>query len=290
MARTRKSKKSERVSSIAVLVGLRVSCWSAVTKDGEVSREVLAMKGAASDGGEWFTHLVPKNRLSKIRAAQQICRERHYQYSLPWLDNGLRITPNEKLMEYSEAMRKAVAIVDEAVTAFMKELPDIIANAKPRLGKLGITKDFPTKKEIKARFKVHQDIVTVPDSNDFRYDFGDEKEEFERQVQESMKTGMTNAMTKVWNDLVKLIKKIEDTMAKDSKSFHGSLFSNLKEYCEELPKWNLNNDPQLNEIRKIVMDKLTELNAADLREDKKGRAKTRVEARKILSKISDYSL
>ena len=273
-----------------MLVHLKISLWTGRTKDKKVSSEVCVVKESDSDAGAWWTYLIPKNDFCKVQQTGFQCRLRHHQLTLPWMDGGLRILPADMFMKYTEEMRKVVSDYEEAVNDFLKEYPTIVARAKKRLGKLLEGKQLPSASEIKPKFAVHQDILPIPRASDFRCQLNsDEVEDIRRNIATSIETMTEKAMTNLWEQFASLVEKVEKTMKEPKKVFRDSLITNLKDFCELIPKMNLTNDNNLEELRKMAAEKLAELKPLDLRESKKDRKKAHKSAKEIMEKIKDYT-
>lgn len=283
-------KKKNRLSERAMLIHLRTSSWLGRTKDKKVTSEVCSAKNAGADAGSWWTYLVPKHAIRNVEAARMRCRNTHFKYTLPWLDGSIRILPSAMYMTYTTEMRKVIAEHEEAVRVFLKDYPGIVSRAEKRLGKLKEGRRFPTVEEIKRKFQVFTDVMPVPEVSDFRCKLGnDELDDIRNNFETSYHDKLNDAMASVWNKLAEMIEKIEKKMKEPKGIFRNSLISNLKDFCELIPKMNLTNDNNLEQMRKEVIKKLANLNAPDLRVSKKERRKAHKTAKEIMNKLKDYT-
>lgn len=206
------------------------------------------------------------------------------------MDGGLRILPSAMFMKYSEEMRKAIAKYEEALEAFLREYPTLVDRAKKRLGDLLKDKRLPDIHEIKHRFRIRQDILPIPSAGDFRCNLSDDQVDMiHKRVASSIESMTEKAVASIWQQLAAFIEKIEETMKQPKKVFRDSLISNLKDFCELIPKMNLTDDNKLEMLRKEVIAKLTELKPIDLRESKADRKKAHKSAKEIMEKIKGYS-
>ncbi len=285
-----KQKKTTNLSEKAMLVNLTLSQWTGRVKDKKVSNEVCAVKESDGDAGAWWTYLVPKRAIAQVGKTRMNCYMKHVNLTLPWMDGGLRILSSDMFMRYSEEMRKAISEYDEAVNDFLKEYLTIVAQAEKRLGKLLEGKQFPSASEIKYKFAVHQDILPIPQASDFRCQLNaDEVIDIRKNIATSIETMAEKAMSTLWERFTILVDKVEKTMKKPKKIFRDSLISNLKDFCELIPKMNLTNDNNLEELRREVAEKLAQLKLLDLRESKRDRRKAHKSAKKIMEKIKGYT-
>lgn len=286
MARKRENNLSEK----AMLVSVSFSFWTGKTKDSKVTNEVIVTKKSARDAGAWLTNLVSKHDLRNVESARSKVRETHYKYSLPWMDGGLRILPSAMFMKYSEEMRKAVAEHEKALAAFLREYPTIVSHAKKRLGGLLDGKCLPSVSEVRRKFAIGQDILPIPAAGDFRCELSsDQANTIRKRVAESIESMTERAVSNIWEQFTQLIEKIEKTMKEPKRIFRDTLISNLKDFCELIPKMNLTDDNRLESLRKEAIAKLAELKPIDLRESKADRRKAHKSAKEIMEKIKGYT-
>jgi hypothetical protein len=284
-------KQKNNLSEKAMLVSVSFSFWTGKTKDSRVTNEVIVTKKSARDAGTWLTNLVSKSDLGSVESARGKVRETHYKYSLPWMDGGLRILPSAMFMKYREEMSKAIAEHEKALAAFLREYPSIVKRAQKRLGDLLKDKHLPEVWEVKRKFAIRQDILPIPAMGDFRCELSsDEADEIREKVAASIESMTERAVANIWEQFTTLIEKIEKTMKEPKKVFRDTLISNLRDFCELIPKMNLTNDNKLESLRKEVIAKLAELKPINLRESKADRKKACKSAKEILTKMKGYGI
>lgn len=285
---TRKPKSN--LSEKAMLVHLRTCSWTGRTKDKKVTSEICVAKKSDSDAGAWWTYLVPKHVIRNVEATRMKCRNTHFKYTLPWMDGNLRILPAAMFMKYSKEMRKVIAEHDEAIAVFLKEYPEVVRNARKRLGKLIDGRRFPSVQQIKHKFRTLTDILPMPAAEDFRCQLNnDEVKRIQSDISKSIETMTSTAMVNLWEQFTDFIEKIEKTMKEPKRIFRDSLISNLKDFCELIPKMNLTNDVELETLRKEAISKLAALKPIDLRESKADRKKAHKSAKELMEKIKGYT-
>jgi len=283
------AKRKNNLSEKAMLVHLRISSWSGRKLDKRQTREVITTANVASDAGSWWTHMIPKSEIKRVEAANFQVRVTHHKLTLPWMDGGLRILPSAMFMTYTKKMRKVIAEYDEAVSEFVSRYPQMVANAPKRLKKLMNGFQFPTAQAIKTKFSITTDILPMPHASDFRCELSnDEVKDIKTNIENSINTMTATAMSSIWEQLTELIGKIEATMKDPKKIFRDTLISNLKDFCELIPKMNLTDDNKLETLRKEAIAKLAELKPIDLRESKADRKKAHKSAKEILTKMKGY--
>jgi len=276
-----------RLRDKAVLVSLRISCWTGRRRDAAVAAEVTAQKGAEdSDAGSWWTRLVPASDIRPVRQARNRLYHEFVRRSLPWMDGGVRIVPTRAWEDFTRAMRQAQAEYERAVDEFLARYPAIAAEAPRRLGKLLEGQALPSAAELRGRFGVHIDILPVPDTDDWRIALGDEQaERVRREAEDSVRRLTARAMESLWDQLEAAVGRVAKTLGQPDKVFRDSLIGNLRELCVRLGKLNLTDDEHLEQVRQRCMATLARLDPDELRKDKPSRRRASQDAESVLDAI-----
>lgn len=281
---------TNRLSERAMLIHLSTHEWTGKTKDKRVSQDASRRENADKDVIEAIINLAPPGELKPISVARGRVYRRFCELTLPWLDGALRILPSAMFMDFRKEMNEVITFHTEAVTIFAGRWPDIVANKGKRLGKLAGRYKLPGVDEIKRRFYIHMDILPMPEAVDFRAKVGDDEiAEVKKQVEKSLGIASTKAMSEVWSRLAELVANVAETMGQPKKRFNDSLIKKLKTFAEMLPKYNITDNTDLDNIRKEVINKLAGLDPEDLREIPNKRKAANKDAKDILEKIAQYT-
>lgn len=286
-----KSKKAINVnggglSERAMLVRLSICYWVFHRKDKTVTEEVAAAKRADLDAGKWETDLIPASRMNKILAVRGQARATHFNMTLPWLDNGLRILPASVFMDYTKKMREHEALYSKAIEELVAEWPELLAGAQKRLGKLFRPEAYPSASDLRTRFRWRVGVTPMPEAGDFRVDLQDDvvadvKADIEKQVQEACR----EAMSDLWQRLYEAVTHIAERLTNAKGIFRDSLISNVKELCDMLPKLNILNDPALEGMRQEILKGLASEKPEELRTNEKQRTAAAKKAQDIVEKM-----
>jgi hypothetical protein len=282
-----------KLNEKAMLVHLRVSMWTGSKKDSRVSSKVCHEYEAEQDAGSWWTYFIPKKELKEVQSAANRLRNEWKRKTLPWMDEGVRIIPSELFLDYSTRMREAMERYNQEVENFLDRYPTIIANMPSRLKGLLDNKNMPTVTEVRMKFGARMGISPIPDATDFRVDLGEEEMmEIRKQSEETMREMASKAMGSVWKQLTDMVAKIEATLSDPDKKFKDSLLGNLIDLCIQLPKLNLVEDQNLEEVRKEAINKLCVLakDMEELRKNKVERKAAAKTAKELMEKMSAYSI
>jgi len=282
-------KEGTQLSEKAMLVKLNISVWTGRKKDRTVTNEIIDNKHAYGDAGAWWTYLVPRKEMRRVHIAEDKCRTIWRECTLPWDDAGSRILSSKMFLEYNKRMRKAVEEFHEAVEEFIADYPNIAQNAKTRLGELAKTNKLPTASEIRNKFNFAQHIMPMPVATDFRVSLSEaDVDAVREQIEADVNNAMKKAMTDIWVRLSDLVSKLEQTLKKPDKIFRDTLITNIGQFCKIMPKLNIMDDANINNIHKEVMEQLAKLKPETLRTNKRARRNTAKKAKDIMKKMEVY--
>jgi hypothetical protein len=281
--------QTNNLSERAMLVRLKCHTLGTSRQDKGVTEETTTRKGAAPDAGKWTTHIIPRDSMGAIRKALDRIRAINYTYTLPWLGDGTRILPSRL---YDGYMAKAQAAIDDfnqsVVNWLRDEYPQLRESASRRLAGLMTGEiQLPTVEEARRRFSIEHYVFPLPNTNDFRCAIGsDQKKATQDAIDRLVKTSVSDIYKKL-GELVERI--VKQTAAKKGK-IYDSLINNLKELVELIPALNINDDPELEALRKDCADQLASIDPADLRKNKRLRKATADKATHILESIRKIDL
>ena len=279
------------VSERAVLIRLRISTWEASKRDKRASEEICQIKGAQDDVARVFVQLCPKEELDPVMAKRRKVKSIWLKYTLPWLDEGVRILPTSLFQRYSKEMRDALAEFDDEVEAFLKRYPRIAAReaAKKRLADFLNDNPLPSKELLKEKFGVKQNFVPFPDVEDFRLDLNENMvAKIKQESAAAFKASTQLAINSLYDKLYKMVKRVADTLKDKDTKFHNTMISNIKDICKLLPDLNINKDSKLEELRKEIEAELAGKDCEVLKKNLVERKKTAKTAKDIMKKINQF--
>lgn len=280
--------KETNVSAVAMLHRLKISRWGASQKDDSESRKVCERNCAQDGAANVFVQLVPKSELKQIQKTANNVRAIWARYTLPWLEEGIRILPAKSYDKFTAEMKLAVKEFEVTVKDFIARYPDIIKNSKPILGELLKNNPLPTVEELQSKFTIRQDILPLPKPEDFKiFNMDNEPlQEIRRNIANAVMNATQDAVKKLYEELFGLVSKIKETTGVKDKIFRDSLIGNLKDFCERLPDLNIINDENLNTLCKECIKEFTKIDPKDLRENETVRLETSKKAEKFLENIN----
>ena len=287
-----------KLSERTLLASLTIRAWSARKLDRKVTDEVNKGKGAAADAGRYNKALIAREGLEKIQKLADAARGKHYDMTLPWLDDGSRILNVTAFDEYTAFMRSRKEAYERAVADFVQAYPGYVEAARARLGEMFNAKDYPPAELIAPRFGFDFALMPVADSDDFRAAVGEEqaaiiKADIERRTQEAVAKAMRSAWERVAEKVGRMAERLSayKPATKDNKAeniFRDSLVENVRDLAKLLPSLNITGDPAMSRIAERLQSDLCRFNAGDLRESDAARQMTAQKAAAILEDVNQF--
>lgn len=277
------------LSEKAMLVNLSISQWTARKYDRKVSSEVNAAHGAKDDAGRYNKSLIARESLKDIQRIVNQARIFHYEKTLPWFDEGARILPAAMFSEYSTAMRQLRGEFETVVRDFADAYPSLIDEARIALNGLFNVQDYPPVEMIRSKFDWRVSISPLPNADDFRVQLSDDEIETVRKEIEARAGSAAEMATKdLWERLYKVVSNMADKLVIPDAIFRNSLVENIGELTSMLPKLNITNDANLEDMRRKVESKLAATNPEVLRTDSIVRRETAKDAQALLDAMKGY--
>lgn len=232
------------------LVFLHVSQWGARRHDKAASLQV-AQANDAGDAGRFNKLLIDKAHLAEVGKAVSAMRTTHYDLTLPWQDDGARLLPNALFMKYAEAMRVRRSVFDDAVRDFVAKYPELVNQARKRLGKLYRPEDYPI--EIASRFQSRMEFAPMPNVDDFRVKASQDEAELIKQevtasVNSTLAARQAEAMKHVNTRVREALERVRDRCGADKPVIHDSMMEEISTLIEVLPAMNIVGDTKLEQL------------------------------------------
>lgn len=239
----------------AMLVALNISQWTARKYDKVATNEVDRNHGA-KDAGRYNKLLVDKAALDPMDEIAGAARQHHYSVTLPWGNQGERLLPATLFMDYVQTMGQFKAEFESRAAKFAAIYPQLVQDARQRLGTLYNPADYPT--EVRSRFSFDTPVSPVASANDFRVNLNSEYvEAIKREITERQDAQRTEAVKHVWKRVREVVARIEETCSKEKPRIFDSMIESASQLIQVLPALNLNNDPELDriayEMKKLVV-------------------------------------
>jgi hypothetical protein len=253
--------------------------------DKPVTQEVEE-RHQTSKTGRYVKVLFKREAIQAIFDAENIAKNAHSRYTLPWFDSGIRILPVAMFDKYNAALNKAKEEYDKAITKFINGYDEIMEENKARLKEMFNAEDYPSKESAVMGFRLSASYFPIPDKDDFRIDASEAiVEGFKDQYEKDMKSYEMNAKSDVANRLndsmSKLILKLSSA---DKKITDGALLK-LSELLKDLKGLNVTGDTEINKAIKEVETNFAKETAEAFNVNPEYRAKKKAEAVAIVGRL-----
>lgn len=255
MNTTTATTNSNGLPTKALLVNVNISQWSGRKHDKKATREVEEAHNAQTgEAGRFNKMLTSKDFLAATSKAAGAARQFLYENTLPWGDNGDRLLPSANYFDFVNGMQKFESDFATAVNEAADKFDEMLIEAEKRLNGLFNAADYPNKVEFQSKFSIRVCFMPIADTNDFRVDLSDTEVNVLRQsVESEMKNRLAASVSNIWErikeQLTHMKNRLTETNDKGEPAiFRNSLFDNLKDIIDLLPKLNVTNSPDIEQI------------------------------------------
>lgn len=236
----------------SMLIELTISRWTATKHDKTVSAEV-EMAHAAKDAGRYNKRLIDKSHLAEIDTLAGQIRKYHYSRTLPWSDKGQRLLPSKLFMEYRQDINDLKATFEKAKTAFLKLYPQLVTDARLRLGTMYQPDDYPPVDRLQDAFGIDLVITPVPDAGDFRVEVDAETQaEIRQQITDSVNARQAKAVKDCYTRAREVLQRIAEQCSKENGRIHDSLMENAQDLVSVLSGLNITEDPAITQMESDI--------------------------------------
>jgi len=270
----------------AITVNLTINQWSARKHDKKISNEVEQQHNA-KDAGRYNKALIAKEELAKIQKAASAVRNFHYENTLPWGDNGDRLLPSANYFTYVGSMQGYKNEFENSVREFLQNYESVVLEAKIRLNGMFNQSDYPNREQIINKFGFNTCFLPLPET-DFRINVGQAEVNalrlsMESEINERIKNAMQDIKTRIKEQL----EHMKEKLSVNDAVFRDSLFENLRDIINLIPKLNITGDSTINDICEDMKALLVE-NPDSVRQSAMIRSRKAQEVENILNKFEDF--
>lgn len=233
-----------------IIVSFSASQWTARKLDKTVTHDVNSSYGASADAGRYNKLLVQKDKTNAIAQIVNEARAYHYKNTLCWSDNNERLLSTDLYMDYVQEMSRLQNKFATEVDVFLKEYNDIIENEKVRLSNLFNRNDYPSMDNLERKFNFSFIFMPVPET-DMRVSLNNiEIEKIRKQVEAHIENMTLTAMRDIWQRIKDVLVTMRDKLSDTDSIYRDSLFTNVQELVDMLPKFNVTNNKEIAAITK----------------------------------------
>jgi hypothetical protein len=214
----------------------------------------------------------------------------HKKNTLPYVDAGPRILPNDMYFEYTQEMKHRIASVDNLLDTYMPMYDQLVLddvmyrNSGSAAGRAN-TDEYPSSEDFKLSMSAELRFQPMPDASHFLFDLSDEDvESFKRAEQEAAAQANADAINRMLKPMGALVTRLKEYQGGQKERFHNSLIDNVIEGCDMAKKLAINPTPEL--LAEIEGIKTLAGSILDTVEIVKGSANARAKAKADLDAVA----
>jgi hypothetical protein len=228
--------------------------------------------------------------INQIMAKYGEVYQYHKKHTLPYMDAGPRILPNDLYMEYTQEMKHRIAQVDNLLDTYMPMYDQLVLddvmyrNSGHAAGRANVS-EYPNAEDFRLSMSAELRFQPMPDASHFLFDLSDEDvASFKRAEQEAAQAANADTVQRMLKPIQALVTKLGEYQGLKGERFHNSLVENVIDGCTLARKLAINPTPELladiAELEDAVQGYLKDVEMI------KGSANKRVEAKKKLQDVA----
>ncbi len=288
------------IRNFATLVTLNTARWHAKVKDHKAAKDAADASGADAEAFEARKKLLvgADEKLRAVHKAIDLARTEHYRLTLPWSTVGVndqgkrsggRLMPNTLFMEYTTAMARCKMDMDAKLSVFESAYPTLVSIAEQNLGTAFDPSEYPNPSSIREHFRLSFDFNPIPVGSDFKGLQDAQIQKLGTALESKTRTMLENAMQDAWKQLYESVQHAHSRLSNPDAMFHATLVTKLQDHATMLKHLNATGDARMEEVRKLVEDKLTKHDAKDIRDDDALRKRLSEEAADIVKRMEEIA-
>ena len=279
-----------KLSDKAVLVKLTIRRAALTRKDETLTANLQAQENDKSLTVMTKLFRNKESPINQIMAKYGEVYAYHKKHTLPYVDAGPRILPNEMYFEYTQEMKHRIASVDSLLDVYMPMYDQLVTddvmyrNSGHAAGRANVD-EYPTAETFKLSMSAELRFQPMPDASHFLFDLSDEDvESFKRAEQEAAAQANADAINRMLKPMAALATKLKEYQGTQKERFHNGLIDNVIEGCDLAKRLAINPTPEL--IAEIDSIKTLAGSILDTVEVVKGSANARAKAKADIDAIA----
>ena len=252
--------QTTKLSDKVVLVKLTMRRAALTKRDNFLTDKVQRQEGDAS-----LTVLTKlfRNRdsaVNQILAKYNDIYAYHKKITLPYVDAGPRLLPNELYFDYTQDMRKRIADVDSLLDTYMPMYDQLVQddvmyrNAGHMAGRANAS-EYPTADQFRQATSVEMRFQPMPDARHFLFDLSEEDEaSFKQAEDEALAAANADMVGRMLKPLGALVTKLSEYQGQKGERFHNSLIDNVIDGCDTALRLAINPTQDLLDTVAFIKD------------------------------------
>lgn len=235
-----------------VLTKLAIKAFGNQKQNKRITQDVTRERHLDSKSGKWLQTKFPPEALKPVTSKANRIREAWKLYTLPF-DDGERIASETALPQLRDAIETAIEERANTIETHLIDRYDEWLDEARRMHNGDFRPElYPSRDELRARFRVEFSVRPFPQSTHFESHLADI---YGNQLDSLIESRTQDAIASLWEQMLAPVSKMAETLANPDAIFRNSLVENIQDICDRVPLLNLRNDPAIeraaNEIRTL---------------------------------------
>lgn len=199
------------------------------------------------------------NEVNKLMAAVSEIYTYHRRNTLPYIDKGPRILPNNNYMQYAAEMRQRIGAVDGTIAQIMPRYDDYVQQdiafriaqdqhmkVKPTRYQPPSATEYPTAEQFQEAVSFDLRFSPLPDARHFLFDISEEDmAAFNRSTEQAAILARSDAVQRMLAPLSHLADKLANPIGSKDSIFRDSAVENIIEGINEAKSLMLDDSPEI---------------------------------------------
>lgn len=227
----------------AMLVRMSIGKWYNRVFDKRITDEVALKYAVANSEDKYVKTLISSAAMRGVESAIGEIRKYHYENTLPWAQDSVRILPSAKYMDYVARMAQLESQFKIAVVAFAEKYPDWVAAAKLDKKALFDANQYPDQHSIAGHFRLDIAFLPFPDAGDFRIELDPaEMQKVTAQTKQAINDTMKDASKHLIDRIRVRLQTLYDAIVVPAKVFRDTTVTSVPEIIDLAEELNIADD------------------------------------------------
>jgi hypothetical protein len=240
-----------KLSDKVVLVKLTLRRAALTKRDAFLSDKIQRQEGDTSLTVLTKLFKDKSSAINQIMSKYGEVYQYHKKHTLPYVDAGPRILPNEIYMEYTQEMKHRIAQVDNLLDTYMPVYDQLVQddvmyrNAGHAAGRAN-SSEYPSAEDFRMSMSAELRFQPMPDVSHFLFDLSEEDvASFKRAEEEAAQAANADTVQRMLKPIQALVTKLGEYQGLKGERFHNSLVENVIDGCTLARKLAINPTPEL---------------------------------------------
>lgn len=291
--------KPKHITSLAtacILVNVEARVWTATKQDKETSLEVTDGKKASHDAARVTQNLLAGNKKHKaILNKRQEIYNFEQRSTYPW-SGSMNLLPVVSLPKFMKEYQEHEQEFNKLKEEFLADYNQEISNMAFKMGDLFRRSNYPDVETVRGKFGINLYTSEVPQgdfrvqiseelADDLQYNYNRQARNLVESVLLKQKESLIQVMESISNCCTVENELVDGELKVKRKKIYDSTIQRALELSEVYSKFNLTDDPELEEARDKLQQLMLRVNITALRDSDSLRGTVKTEVDSILSKF-----